>query len=101
MAERDEQRPQTSVPEIRSNGGSARTTSKSKSTENKMAGKTSGKKRELTNPQGDKRFIRRGDGGRIAESDDVGRSLAKDVKQAAKKKVPKGQGDKGDQRSKK
>ena len=68
-----------------------------------MAGKggSSGKgggKRELIDTGTDKRFVRRDEGGRFEESDDVGRSLAKDVKQSAKTKVPSGQGDRGDQK---
>ncbi len=54
-------------------------------------------KRELIEPNGDKRYIRRDDKGRIKESDDVGRSLSQDVKKSAKTKVKSGQGDKGDQ----
>lgn len=53
-------------------------------------------KRELISPRGDKRYIRRGARGRIKESDDVGRSLSGDRRRRAKKKVPKGQRDKGD-----
>jgi hypothetical protein len=34
--------------------------------------------RELIEPKGDKRYIRRDEKGRIKESDDVGRSLAAD-----------------------
>lgn len=55
-------------------------------------------KRELIEPNGDKRYIRRDEKGRIKESDDVGKSLSKDVRQTAKKKVSSGQGDKGDQK---
>jgi hypothetical protein len=55
-------------------------------------------KRELIEPNGDKRYIRRDEKGRIKESDDVGRSLAQDVRRSAKTKVPAGQGDKGDQK---
>ena len=58
------------------------------------------KKRELISPKGDKRLIRRDDQGRIQESDDLGKSLAKDVKQKAKTTVKAGQGDKGDQKRK-
>ena len=58
------------------------------------------KKRELISPKGDKRLIRRDDQGRIKESDDLGKSLAKDVKQKAKTTVKAGQGDKGDQKRK-
>jgi hypothetical protein len=55
-------------------------------------------KRELIEPHaGDKRYIRRDEKGRIVESDDVSRSLSQDVRKSAKKVVPKGQGDKGDQ----
>lgn len=58
-------------------------------------------KRELIAPNGDKRLIRRDDKGRIKESDDLGRSLSQDVKKPAKKTVPSGQGDKGDQKKSK
>ena len=54
-------------------------------------------KRELIEPNpGDKRFIRRDDKGRIAESVDVGKSLGQDVRQHAKTVAKPGQGDKGD-----
>jgi hypothetical protein len=57
------------------------------------------KKRELIEPNdGDKRFIRRDDGGRISESDDVGKSLSQDVRKHAKTDVKSGQGDKGDRK---
>jgi hypothetical protein len=62
-----------------------------------MPKKGSGK-RELINTGTDKRYVRRDSKGRFTESDDVGRSLSKDVKQHAKKVVPKGQGDRGDQK---
>lgn len=56
-------------------------------------------KRELIEPtKGDKRFVRRDDSGRIAESVDVSRSLARDVRQKAKTVAKPGQGDKGDRR---
>jgi len=55
-------------------------------------------KRELIAPNGDKRLIRRDEQGRIKESDDLGRSLAADVRKHAKTVVESGQGDKGDQR---
>jgi hypothetical protein len=56
-------------------------------------------KRELIEPnKGDKRFVRRDEKGRIKETDDVGRSLAQDVKKTAKASVKSGQGDKGDQK---
>jgi hypothetical protein len=53
--------------------------------------------RELIDTGTDKRFVRRDDSGRFSESDDVGKSLAQDVRQHAKTKVKKGQGDRGDQ----
>ena len=64
-------------------------------------GKKAPAKRELIAPKGDKRFIRRDEKGRIKESDDVGKSLAADVRKPAKKVVPSGQGDKGDQKKRK
>lgn len=60
--------------------------------------KASSTKRTLIAPKGDKRYVRRDEVGRFEESDDVGRSLRADVKKAAKKKVPAGQGDRGDQK---
>lgn len=55
-------------------------------------------KRELINTGTDKRYVRRDDKGRFKESDDVGKSLSRDVKTAAKTKVKAGQGDKGDRK---
>jgi hypothetical protein len=54
--------------------------------------------RELVDTGKDKRFVRRDDEGQFKESDDVGRSLAHDRRQAANKEVPSGQGDRGDQK---
>jgi hypothetical protein len=54
--------------------------------------------RELIDTGTDKRFVRRDEQGRFKESDDVGRSLAQDVKKHAKTVVRAGQGDKGDQK---
>lgn len=65
-----------------------------------MAGKTTKSHRELIDTGRDKRFVRRDDQGQFEESDDVGRSLAKDIRKAAKTKVPPGQGDRGDQKRK-
>jgi hypothetical protein len=53
-------------------------------------------KRELIDTGSSKRYTRRDEKGRFASSVDVGRSLAQDVRTAAKTKVPKGQGDRGD-----
>jgi hypothetical protein len=61
--------------------------------------KTGGKKaakRELIDTGTDKRFVRRGGGGKFKESDDVGKSLTADRRKKAKTKVKSGQGDKGD-----
>ena len=56
-------------------------------------------KRELIEPhKGDKRFVRRDDQGRFSESDDVGKSLAQDVRRKAKTVAKKGQGDRGDRK---
>lgn len=55
-------------------------------------------KRELIEPNGDKRFIRRDEQGRIKESDDVGRSLSTDRRTKAKGSTKAGQGDRGDRR---
>lgn len=62
-----------------------------------MANQETGK-RELIDTGTDKRFVRRDAQGQFKESDDVGRSLAQDVKHKAKAKVPAGQGDRGDQK---
>ena len=54
-------------------------------------------KRELMDTGTDKRFVRRDDKGQFKESDDVGRSLAQDVRNDAETKVKPGYGDRGDQ----
>ena len=56
--------------------------------------------RELIDTGTDKRFVRRDDNGQFKESDDVGKSLAQDLKKRAKTTVPSGQGDRGDQKRK-
>ena len=61
-----------------------------------MKEKKSSGARELIDTGTDKRFVRRDDKGQFKESDDVGRSLSRDVKQQAKTKSKKGQGDRGD-----
>lgn len=66
-----------------------------------MATKAGTSKRELIDTGTDKRYVRRDEKGRFEESDDVGRSLAQDIKRDAKTKVPAGQGDRGDQKRKK
>jgi hypothetical protein len=53
--------------------------------------------RELLEPKkGDKRFVRRSKTGQFKNVVDVGRSLSADKRRSAKKKVRKGQGDRGD-----
>ena len=52
--------------------------------------------RELIDTGTDKRYMRRNEDGTFKESDDVGKSLSQDVRQHAKGKKPKNQGDKGD-----
>ena len=55
--------------------------------------------RELIEPhKGDKRYVRRDEKGRFDEVDDVGRSLARDVRRPAKTAVKPGQGDRGDRK---
>ena len=61
-----------------------------------MADKKHGSERELIDTGHDKRYVRREDQGRFKESDDVSRSLGRDVRQHAKTKAKKGQGDRGD-----
>ena len=57
-------------------------------------------KRELVEPKkGDKRYVRRDEGGKFGETDDVGRSSASDQKKKAKKTAKRGQGDKGDRKA--
>jgi hypothetical protein len=62
-----------------------------------MPNRTKARKRELVEPkEGDKRYLRRDAQGRFSNVADVGRSLTADRRRAAKTKVPKGQGDRGD-----
>jgi len=57
-------------------------------------------KRELIEPnEGDKRFVRRDEQGQFTESDDVSRSQSQDQKQDAQNESKRGQGDKGDRKS--
>lgn len=52
--------------------------------------------RELIAPKGDKRFVRRKSDGTFGKTVAVGKSLFADSRTNAKKKVPKGQGDRSD-----
>ena len=65
-----------------------------------MENKSAKGSRELIDTGRDKRFVRRDAQGKFDEAADVGRSLATDRRQAAKRKVPAGQGDRGDQKRK-
>jgi hypothetical protein len=57
--------------------------------------------RDLIEPhKGDKRYVRRKKGKFTSKQVDVGRSLAADRRGKAKKKVKKGDGDRGDVRRK-
>jgi hypothetical protein len=54
-------------------------------------------KREVTEPhKGDKRYVRRKSDGTFGKTVNVGKSLSADSRTKARKKVPKGQGDRGD-----
>jgi hypothetical protein len=55
--------------------------------------------REEIAPNGDKRYIRRDDEGRIESSVEEGRSLSDDARRKAKHDVKPGQGDRGDHHS--
>jgi hypothetical protein len=56
--------------------------------------------RELIEPHGDKRYVRRGKKGKFTSRQvDVGRSLSVDRRSKAKTVVKKGEGDRGDRRS--
>ena len=63
-----------------------------------MANKNSKSHRELIDTGRDKRFVRRNEQGEFDNVTDVGKSIAQDRKQSAKRKVPSGQGDRGDQK---
>jgi hypothetical protein len=60
--------------------------------------KKASSKRELIAPNGDKRYIRRDEKGRIKESDDVSRSLSQDQRRKAQTEAKPGQGDRGDRK---
>lgn len=81
---------------------SARKSSSKKSSSKKSSGrKSSGRsssKRELLDTGTSKRFMRRTEGGKFGEQDEVGRSLRQDRARKAKTTVKSGQGDRGDQK---
>src|SRR5262245_58752460 len=53
-------------------------------------------KRERLDTGSDQRLVRRSRAGQFSESDDVGRAAATDQRRKAKRKAPRGQGDRGD-----
>jgi hypothetical protein len=57
-------------------------------------------KREEIAPNGDKRYVRRDDAGRIKTSVEEGASLSADARQKAKADAKPGQGDRGDHHAK-
>lgn len=57
-------------------------------------------KRESIAPNGDKRYIRRDEQGRITESVDASKSLSQGVKNHAKNASKPGHGDEGDRKPK-
>ena len=63
-----------------------------------MTAKRGSGKRELIEPNGDKRYVRRDANGKLSESDDTGRSLSQDRKRKAKTKAKPGYGDRGDRK---
>ena len=52
--------------------------------------------RELIDTGTDKRYVRRDEKGQFTESDDIGRSHARDQKRRSDTKPEKGEGDEGD-----
>jgi hypothetical protein len=64
--------------------------------EEHMSDKKRDNKRDLIEPNGDKRYTRRNDQGEFTEQDDTGRSLGQDVRQHSKTKSKPGHGDEGD-----
>ena len=61
-----------------------------------MPGKKRDNKRDLIEPNGDKRYTRRNEQGEFTEQDDTGRSLGRDVRQHSETKSKPGHGDEGD-----
>jgi len=72
-----------------------KSTSTKSATKKASSAKAAGK-RELIEPNGDKRYVRRNAQGEFTEEVEVGRSLAQDVRKHAKTKAKPGQGDRGD-----
>lgn len=79
----------------RSPGAKRKTAAKRKT----GAKRKSAAKRERIAPRGDTRYVRRDAKGRIAESDDQGRSLSVDRRRKSKTRAKRGQGDRGDEQA--
>ena len=74
-----------------------RNVSEVKENRNMQTKKKTASKREVIQPhQGGTRYVRRNADGTFGKTVDVGRSLSADKRRTAKKKVRKGQGDRGD-----
>ncbi|MCU1390505.1 MAG: hypothetical protein JWL72_3843 [Ilumatobacteraceae bacterium] len=58
------------------------------------------KREKITPHEGDSRYIRRDDKGRISESVDVGKSSAADQRQHSEHEPKPGHGDEGDRKNK-
>ena len=67
-----------------------------KTTRRKTGARKTAAKRQRIDTGTDKRYVRRGTGGKFKESDDVGKSHATDRRKKARTKAKRGQGDKGD-----
>ena len=93
MATRKRAKKKQSTRKSRSTGKSSKRAT-GKSAKRKSTRKAA--KRTLIAPKGDKRYVRRTKRGRFKESDDVSASLSTDRRKKARRKAPKGQGDRGD-----
>ena len=80
----------------RKTAGSRKGGARKKAGARKTSGRRKTARRELIDTGTDKRYVRRGTGGRFKESDDVGRSLSADRRRKAKGSAKRGQGDRGD-----
>ena len=65
----------------------------------KSAKKRSTTKRDLIEPKGDKRYVKRTAKGRFKESDNASRSQSADQRKTAKKRTKAGYGDQGDRKT--
>ena len=72
---------------------------KKKGVAKKAAGKKGSGKRELIEPKGGKRYVRRDNKGQFSESDDQSKSLSQDKRKKAATKSKPGYGDTGDRSS--